>query len=487
MTVSLAILGLVFGVAIALGLLAKRGHTMTLEQWSVGGRGFGSMFVFLLMAGEIYTTFTFLGGSGWAYGKGAPALYILCYLTLAFSLSYFLLPAIWRYSQGRRLVSQADFFIAKYESPALGLLVSLVGVAALVPYLVLQLKGLGIIVSEASYGAISPTAAIWSGTAALIGYVVIAGVRGSAWTAARKDVMILVVVVAMGVYLPFHYYGGYGPMFEAIDHARPDLLTLPGAGMSPAWFISTVLLTSVGVYTWPQFFAGVYTARSENTFRKNAVMLPLYQLVVLFVFFVGFAASLIVPGLTGPDADLSLFRVAKLALAPWAVGVIGGAGLLTALVPGSMLLITAATILGKNVYGVIVPSSSEQTISIVARAMVPVLALFALFLTLRGGQAIVMLLLMGYNVVTQLFPALVLSFGHKARSSATAALSGIMAGELTVAAITLSGTSIARLAPSFPQVIKDLNVGIVALAVNCVVIALVSLLAKRPSERNIAT
>ncbi len=46
---------------------------MNLEQWTVGGRGFGTVFVFLLMAGEIYTTFTFLGGSGWAYGKGGPA------------------------------------------------------------------------------------------------------------------------------------------------------------------------------------------------------------------------------------------------------------------------------------------------------------------------------------------------------------------------------------------------------------------------------
>ena len=44
------------------------------------------------MAGEIYTTFTFLGGSGWAYGKGAPAFYILCYGAIAYSLSYFLLP-----------------------------------------------------------------------------------------------------------------------------------------------------------------------------------------------------------------------------------------------------------------------------------------------------------------------------------------------------------------------------------------------------------
>ena len=481
MTISLAILGTFFVIAIVLGLLAKRGHAMTLEQWSVGGRGFGSLFVFLLMAGEIYTTFTFLGGSGWAYGKGAPALYILCYLTLAYSLSYFLLPAIWRYARGRGLVSQADFFIAKYESPALGLLVAVVGVAALVPYLVLQLKGLGIIVAEASYGAITPVTAMWCGTGALIVYVVVSGVRGSAWTAALKDAMILAIVVVMGTYLPLHYHGSYGAMFAAIDRVKPGFLTLPAAGMSQSWFISTVLLTTVGVYTWPQFFAGVYTARSGNVFRKNAVMLPLYQLVVLFVFFTGFAATLAVPGLTGADADLSLFRIAKMTFAPWAVGMIGAAGLLTALVPGSMLLITAATMLAKNIYRSVAPKSSERTVGLVARGMVPVLALSALYLALHGGQAIVALLLMGYNVVTQLFPALVLSFGDRPRISATAALAGIIAGECTVAAISLSGTSIGKLAPSLPQMVKDLNIGVVALLVNATVIVAVSLFTRRPA------
>lgn len=482
MSAALVIMTSIFVVAIALGLLARRGHRMTLEQWSVGGRGFGSALVFLLMAGEIYTTFTLLGGSGWAYGKGAPALYILCYLTLAYCLSYFLLPAIWRYAQGRRLVSQADFFVAKYDSPALGVLVSVVSVAALIPYLVLQLKGLGIIVSEASYGAIPATAAVWMGTAALIGYVVVSGVRGSAWTAALKDAMILAVVVGIGIYLPLHYFGGYGAMFEAVDRAKPGLLTLPATGMSPTWFISTVVLTSLGVYVWPQFFAGVYTARSESVFRKNAVLLPLYQLIVLFVFFVGFAATLVVPGLKGADADLSLFRIVERSLAPWMVGVIGGAGLLTALVPGSMLLITAATILAKNVYRVIVPSASEHRVGIVARVLVPVLALFSLWLTFRGGQALVALLLVGYNIVTQLVPALLLSFTETRRVSALAAGAGIIAGELTIAAMAISGASIATLAPSAPQMVKDLNVGIIALGVNLVVTVVVALVTKRTDE-----
>jgi SSS family solute:Na+ symporter len=256
--------------------------------------------------------------------------------------------------------------------------------------------------------------------------------------------------------------------------------------MSQSWFISTVLLTTVGVYTWPQFFAGVYTAKSENVFRKNAVMLPLYQLVVLFVFFVGFAATLAVPGLTGTDADLSLFRIAKMAFAPWAVGMIGAAGLLTALVPGSMLLITAATSLAKNIFRVAVPTSSDRTVGIVARSMVPVLALIALYLALHGGQAIVALLLMGYNVVTQLFPALVLSFGERPRISTAAALSGIIAGELTVAAVTLAGTSLAKLAPGLPQAAKDLNIGVVALLINLAVILLVSVVIPRRERERVA-
>ena len=478
MTPALGIIIGVFVVAIALGLMARRGHVMSLEQWSVGGRGFGSVFVFLLMAGEIYTTFTFLGGSGWAYGKGAPAFYILCYGAIAYSVSYFLLPIIWRYAQAKKLVSQADFFAVKYDSRALGVVVAVVSVAALVPYLVLQLKGLGIIVSEASGGIVSQQVAIWTGSAALVGYVVVSGVRGSAWTSALKDLMILVVAIGIGVYLPLHYYGGYRAMFEAIELARPGMLTLPSSGMSPAWFISTVLLTATGFYMWPQFFAGAYTARNENVFRKNAVMLPLYQLVILFVFFAGFAATLVVPGLRGTDADLSLLRIVERSFGSWTLGVIGAAGILTALVPGSMILVTAGTILAQNVFRVITPTASDRTVSLVARSMVPVLALAAVLLTLRGGETLVVLLLMGYSLVTQLFPALLLCLGANPRVSATSVIAGIVAGELTVVFLTVTSASVATLLPGAPQVVKDLNVGFVALGVNVVVLSIVAIVTR---------
>src|SRR4029079_178645 len=133
---------------------------MDREQWTAGGRGFGAFSVFLRSAGEISSPFTFLGGAGLVYGSGGAAYYILGYGTLAYILSYWLLPAVWRYFTPRKLLSQADFFVAKYDSRSLGVIVSVVAVAAMIPYLALQLKGLGIIVSSTSSGTISATAAV---------------------------------------------------------------------------------------------------------------------------------------------------------------------------------------------------------------------------------------------------------------------------------------------------------------------------------------
>jgi SSS family solute:Na+ symporter len=461
-------------LALGLGFLARRGRPMGLEQWTVAGRSFGAPLVFLLMAGEIYTTFTFLGGSGFAYGRGGPTYYILCYATLAYVMSYFMLPPIWRYAKDNGLYSQPDFFVRKYDSPALGVIVSLVGIVALIPYLVLQFKGLGIIVEAAGYGAISSTPAVWIGAAVATAYVMVSGVRGSAWTSVAKDTMILLVVVFLGVYFPLHYYGGLGAMFAAVEQAKPGFTVLPAHGESVWWFSSTVLLTALGFYMWPHSFGSIYTARNARVIRQNAVMLPIYQLILLFVFFVGFAAILQVPGLKGAEVDLALFKLSVKTFDPWVVGVIGAAGVLTALVPGSMILMAAATLLANNLYRLADRSADDARVAKIAKLLVPVVALVAIYFTLQGGQTIVALLLMGYSFVTQLFPSLILSLGRDRWITREAAAAGIIAGVATVAAVSLTHSTIGTLFPSLPAEIKELNVGIIALAVNVLVLIAVS-------------
>ena len=480
MTALLIIILFLF-VALFLGIRAQHGKDMNLEQWSVGGRGFGTIFVFLLMAGEIYTTFTFLGGSGWAYSKGAPTFYILGYGALAYILSYFLLPPVWKYAKEHNLVSQPDFFVFFFKSQTLGIIVSIIGVISIIPYLVLQLKGLGIIVSEASYGRVSPVIAVWIGAIVITIYVMVSGIHGSAWTAALKDIMILFIVMFLGIYLPYHYYGGFQPMFEAVEAAKPGFLSLPDEGMSISWFVSTIVLTALGFYMWPHTFASAFSAKNEKVFRKNAAIMPLYSLVLLFVFFAGFAAILQVPGLKGGDVDLSLFRLALQTFDPWFIGIIGSAGVLTALVPGSMLVMAASTLLAKNIYRTMVPAASDRQVAKAAKLFVPVVTLVAVLFTFKGGETIGALLLMGYSIVTQLFPALVCSLFPRQIITKQGAIAGMGMGLLVVAYITLSGSTIATMFPGFPQYIKDLNVGIVALLMNMIVMFIVSWFTKSVS------
>jgi SSS family solute:Na+ symporter len=289
-----------------------------------------------------------------------------------------------------------------------------------------------------------------------------------------KDTAILAVVLFLGIYLPLHYYGGFGNMFTQIQAAKPGFLALPSHGQSVAWFDSTVLLTALGFFMWPHSFGSLYTARHERVFRQNAIVLPLYQLILLFVFFVGFAAILQVPGLKGGDIDLSLFHLSLKTFNPWVLGVIGGAGVLTALVPGSMIMMTAATLLSNNVYRAFRPTVDQAHISRLAKALVPIVALVSVYFTLRGGATIVALLLMGYNFVTQLFPSLVMSLRRDNPVTKEAAFAGIIVGVVTVAVTTSTNASLAGLFPNAPEAFQDLNIGIVALALNVITLAVIT-------------
>ncbi|MEO8829793.1 sodium:solute symporter family protein [Lapillicoccus sp.] len=478
MNAALVVLAAGLLVALALGLRARKGHELNLEEWAVGGRSFGVIFVFLLLAGEIYTTFTFLGGSGFSYANGGPALYILAYGCLAYIMSYWLLPAVWRYAKRERLVSQADFFARKYASKNLGILVALIGVLAMIPYLILQLKGMSIIVEETSYGAVGQTTAIIIGTAVLTVYVMVSGIHGAAWTAVLKDILILSVAIFLGIYLPWHYYGGISPMFSSLQAKDPQFLTLHTPALGVSWFISTVLLTAFGFYMWPHFFGATFSAKHERALRRNAVVFPLYQLVLLFIFFVGFAAVLKVPGLKGTDSDLALLRLSRDAFDPWFVGLIGATGMLTALVPGSMLLTTSATMLAKNVYAELRPGTSPATVMRLAQLLVPVLAIVTLLLTFGGGSTIVALLLLGYAFVTQLFPALVASLLPRNPVTVSGAAAGMVVGVGVVSYVIVAKRSVGDLMPFLPEWAATLNVGIIALIANVVALAVVSALTK---------
>jgi solute:Na+ symporter, SSS family len=475
---SVVALAVIFGIVAlgsGIGFYAGARHKMDLEQWTVAGRGFGLLFIWLLMAGEIYTTFAFLGASGWAYARGGPTLYILGYLTLAYVVSFYILPQLWEVGRRHSLQTQSDYFQSRYGSKHLAAFVSLVGVIFIIPYLQLQLTGLGIIVEAASFEGIGRTPAMMISFALVAGFVFTSGVRAVAWVSVLKDFMLLAAAFAIGIGVPYHYFGGIGPMFTALVHAKPQHLVMPGStpNLGHSWYISTVLLTSLGFYMWPQTVGSSFTAKSGNTLRRNAVIMPLYGITLPLIFFVGYSAILVVPGLK--NGDLALLTVVRKTYPAWFLGMVGGAGALTAMVPAAIQILTAATLFAKNLYRpIFAPEMTDAQVARLARIMVLVITAVALYFAIYSSTTLVSLLLLGYAGVTQFFPGTVLGLYSK-RVTMPGVFAGLLVGVAAVAFLMLTKRD-----PFF-----GLNAGFCALCLNFVVTVLVSGLT--PSNRVVSS
>jgi solute:Na+ symporter, SSS family len=464
--VALTIAAVVVLGAIGLALFGVRRVKMDPQQYIVGGRSFGTVFLWVLLAGEIYTSFTFLGMAGWAYGLGAPAYYILSYGTCAYIIGYFLLPAIWRVGKERSLLTGPDFFADRYASRALGVFVAIVQFVMVVPYVTLQLSGLQLLLRMAGYGTIDATAAVSVAFVLMAFFVFTAGLRGTAWASIVKDTLVLGAVIFAGIAIPVKFFGSPAKMIDQVLRVHPHLLTLqPGtAPHGTIWYVSTVLLTAIGFYMGPQSMSAIYSARSENVLRRNAMLLPLYQIVLLLVFFAGLAALLIAPGLKGPEVDRSFLLVVQRFYPSWVMGFVAGAGSLAALVPASALLLGAASVFSKNVLGAFGIATADASRVLATRILVIVVALLALGLWLRERTTIVELLLIYYNGITQFMPGVVAVFLWP-----RANVWGVAAGILT-------GLALVVIFAATNATLWGVNLGFVALLVNAIVTVIVSLL-----------
>jgi solute:Na+ symporter, SSS family len=462
--ISVTILGMIPGMRDS----TKGG--MKLEDWAVGGRNFGRWLNWFILAGEIYTAFAFLGASGWAYARGGPTFYILGYGALAYLVGYYILPAMSPVGRKYNLMTQPDLIEHLYSSKALGILTAVIGIAFLLPYLQLQLTGLGLIIETCSYGQITRVPAMLIAFTMVAAFVYLSGLKGVATTAVVKDVIMIVAIMFFGIYLPTHYFGSIGGMFEALDAAKPGFLSLPGGtkNLDVSWVMSTLVVTSLGFYMWPHFATNSFSAKNPEVLRHNAVYLPLYQICLLFPMLVGFTALLV---LATPlkTPDMAFMVIVQQLFPGWVLGLVGGAGALACMIPAGDLLLSTSMLFTRNVYGRTFGkelTTHEQ--GRMARFVVLALTAIALSLAIFLPNMLVNLLLTGYSGVTQFFPMIVLGLFWK-KATRIGAYSGLIVGEILVFGLILGKLD--------PLAVggMNLNAGFVALFFNLITYVAVSL------------
>jgi SSS family solute:Na+ symporter len=240
-----------------------------------------------------------------------------------------------------------------------------------------------------------------------------------------------------------------------------------------SWYVTTVLMSSLGL-TWPHMFASIFTAKSGDTVRKNAVLMPLHLLPLVLIVFAGCAAILVVPNL--PNGDLSLLTVARQTFPPWVLGLIGGAGALTAMVPAGVQMLSASTLIAKNIVPLLAGRPlPEATVARVARAGVVAVALVALYLSVHSSATLVSLLILAYSGVGQFAPGIV--FGMFCdRVSPRGVLAGILGGLAVTGALVWS----------HHDPFHEINTGFIGLGVNLAIVGAFTGLERRDAMPSLA-
>ncbi len=459
-------LGIVLAVVlgtIVFALVAVRKIGDDPQQFILGGRSFGPLLLWVLMGGEIYTTFTFLGIAGWAYGRGAEAYYLLAYGGVAYVLGYLYLPRLWRYASDRQLLTLADFFTARYGSKTFGAAVALLMLFTESLALLVYLTGIQILLTMAGFGAIDTTRAVLLAFGAITLFVFTAGLRGMAWASIVKDALMIAAVATVGVVLPVAFFGSPSNMMAHVIAMRPHDFTIGAwtASNGKLWYASTMALTGIGFFVGPAAAAATYAARSEETVRRNAIFLPLYSLMIVPVFFAGYTASAVLPGLHGAEGDSAYLHVLQSHFSAALLGAICAAGVLSGLIPSATRLLAVGSQLTKNVLGDVfgvARAGAAQTAA--TRACIVLVALLALFLWLFLKASLVDLLLFVYSGATQFAPGILLGLFWK-RASLVPVTAGLLVGEACALGFTMH-----------PVPMAGLNPGFVALALNTLTVVL---------------
>ncbi|WP_394295098.1 sodium:solute symporter family protein [Pyrococcus horikoshii] len=426
------VLGWVF-LSLIVGVMAGIKRKFTLEGYLVSGRTLGLIFLYVLMAGEIYSAYAFLGTGGWAYSYGMPIMYAIGYGALAYSFGYFYARYVWKAGKAFGCVTQADYFQVRYNSKALAVLVALIGIIFNIPYLQLQLQGLGYIVHVGSLGSITPKAGIVIGMIIMMIYVYTSGLRGISWTNLLQATLMFIVAWVVLFTIPFKQFGGIGELFKTLAQTKPDHLILhPPLGIS--WYVSTLILSGLGFFMYPQLYPSIYGARDLKTLKRNYVLLPLYSIFMIPVILAGFTVAALGIKLSAPDE--AVLKAVEITYPSWVLGVVGAAGFAAAASTASAILLSLAGLLSKNLYAIAKPTASDKELVLVSRISVILLGLLAMGLALYSPGRLVSLLLLAYAGMTQMFPGAVFGLFWK-RMNKYATGTGIIAGLITVAYLRL--------------------------------------------------
>src|SRR3977135_3760028 len=408
--VALSVFIFFFALVTVMGFFAARWKagpvSEHLDEWGLGGRQFGTWITWLLVGGDFYTAYTVVAVPALVYAVGAYGFFALPYPIIVYPFVFAVMPLLWKAAHANGYVTAADVVHGFYNSRGLELAVAITGMVCTMPYISLQLIGMGVVIKAMGLTGELPIVAAFI---ILALYTYSSGLRAPALIAFVKDIMIYIVVLVAVVVVPAKL-GGYAAVFSSANDAFAAKGGATGLILKPSQMLAYATLalgSALAAFMYPHTLTGIFASKSADTIRKNAILLPAYTLLLGLIALLGYMAyAANIKVATPNDVVPMLFKV----LFPsWFAGFAFSAIAIGALVPAAVMSIGAANLFTRNVWKSYVdPGISHAGEAAVAKIASLVVKLGALAFTLfLPTQYALDLQLLGGLWILQTFPALV--------------------------------------------------------------------------------
>src|ERR687890_582097 len=224
--VELAIFLFLFLLVTVMGFMAsrwRRGETLdNLDEWGLGGRGFGTFITWFLLGGDLYTTYTFIAVPATLYAGSVVGFFAVPYTIVLYPIIFIFVPRFWSVSHRHGYVPPADFVKGRFGSQPLALAVAVTGILATMPYIALQLIGIQVVLEVMGIGGgddstfLAKDLPLFIAFAVLAAYTYASGLRAPALIAFVKDTLIYVVIIVAVLYIPSQV-GGWDHIFSTVS------------------------------------------------------------------------------------------------------------------------------------------------------------------------------------------------------------------------------------------------------------------------------
>ena len=376
-------------VALAVGVLAYRVTERRAEDYFLASRNFGTVVLLFTVFATLLSAFTFFGGPNTAYLHGPEWILVMGVMDgVLFAVLWYVVGyKQWRIGKARGHVTLGEMLGDRFGSTFLRAFVAVLSLVWLFPYVMLQQIGAGTALVGLTEGAVP----FWAGatlvTVFMIIYVVIAGIRGIAWTDTLQGMFMLVMVWAALVWV-LVVVGGPTTATARLGEVAPEFLELGSDFYTPQRMLTFAVSIAFGVSMFPQVNQRFFTAGSEKVLRRT---LALWPLLVLLLFVPAFLLGSWARGL-GIEADVAAGdNVLPLVLAEytpaWFAALVIAGAIAAMMSSSDSMLLSGSSYFTRDIYRPVIDEAlTDRGEDLLGRVGVVVFAFAALGASLYVGS-----------------------------------------------------------------------------------------------------